>query len=250
MLDSIDVFSSKAEIYLKYRFDYTPEVVRTILAVTHASPQSVVADIGAGPGTLTRHFAGLVGKLYAVEPNSAMRALATRTLAGFPSCQVIAGRAEGTTLPAHTVDLITVAQALNWFDPEPTRAEFMRILKPGGWLAILKYRGTDQEIGELLEKAMPAETDTGHLMKGLGVPPSFYFGHDDISIHRIPFTVVETWEGFQGGITSTSYAPDPDTPWYPAFERQIKEVFDRFSNRGLLEMHGNFELQLGQMRAL
>jgi SAM-dependent methyltransferase len=191
----------------------------------------------------------VVGRVYVIEPNHTMRTLAERELAAYPTCQIVAGCAEATTLTDHSADLITVAQALNWFDPKSTRTEFLRILKPGGWLAILKYRGTDQEIGELVEKAMPKETDTGHLMKGLGVPISFYFGCDDIAIHRIPFTVVETWEEFLGGVNTTSYAPDQGTPWYLEFERQLKVIFDRFSVSGLLELHGCFELHLGQMCA-
>jgi ubiquinone/menaquinone biosynthesis C-methylase UbiE len=249
-MNPIDVFSSKAEIYLKYRWNYTSELIRTILDVTNASPLSVVADIGAGPGTLSKRLARVVGRVYVVEPNHVMRNLAERELAVYPACQIVAGCAEATTLADHSVDLITVAQALNWFDPEPTRAEFLRILKKGGWLAILKYSGTDQEIGELVEKVMPKETDTGDLMKGIGVPASFYFGYDDIAIHRFPFTVVETWEEFLGGVTTTSYAPDQGTPWYPEFERQLRVIFDRFCIGSLIELHGYFELKIGQIATL
>jgi len=48
-------------------------------------------------------------------------------------------RAESSALPAGSVDLITVAQALHWFDIEQFFAESVRVLRPGGVLAIWAY---------------------------------------------------------------------------------------------------------------
>ena len=60
MMDTTEVFSSKAEKYAKYRWDYAPQAIQTILEVTQVSRQSSVADIGAGTGILTKHFMGKV----------------------------------------------------------------------------------------------------------------------------------------------------------------------------------------------
>ena len=40
-------------------------------------------------------------------------------------------------LPNASVDIITAAQAFHWFDPEPTKQEFKRIIKPGGYAALI-----------------------------------------------------------------------------------------------------------------
>jgi len=72
-METIDVFSSKAEEYAKYRWDYAPQAVQTLFDVTQVSRQSSVADIGAGTGILTKHFTGKVKQVFAVEPNAEMR---------------------------------------------------------------------------------------------------------------------------------------------------------------------------------
>ena len=246
-METIDVFSSKAEKYAKYRWDYAPQAIRTIFDVTQVSHQSSVADIGSGTGILTKHFIGQVKQVFAIEPNAGMRRLAIRALGTYSSCHIIDGRAEATMLPDHSVDLITVAQAIVWFEPQPTKTEFLRILKPGGWLAILRNYGTDQDVSEALEKITPTETDTLTLMKGIDTQKSFYYGNDDYLKQTFEFTMQDTWEEFIGGISTASYVPDEESPLYADFECGAKKIFDRFSTVGLLILHGVTELCLGQI---
>ena len=49
-------------------------------------------------------------------------------------------RAENSGLDSDTIDLITVAQALHWFDVNAFFAEARRVLKPGGVLAFWCYQ--------------------------------------------------------------------------------------------------------------
>src|SRR5574338_1161320 len=128
-MDTKKVFSKKAEKYAKYRWDYAAAAIETMINVTRISVNSTVADIGAGTGILTRHFIGRAQKIYAVEPNFELRQILTRDLGKFPSISVMDGCAEDTKLPDMSVNVITVAQAIHWFDPEPARLEMMRILK-------------------------------------------------------------------------------------------------------------------------
>lgn len=242
------VFSRKAEKYAKYRWDYAPQAIQAIYGVTQISLQSSVVDIGAGTGLLTKHFIGKVKQVWAVEPNAEMRKIAIEMLGSQPSCHIIAGRAEATTLPDCSVDLISVGQAFNWFDPAPTRSEFVRILKPGGWLAAVRNHGTDQELGDELEKIYPEETDTLALMRGRGTPLSFYFGGEDYIKQTYPFAIEETWEVFMGALASASYAPDEESPLYPDFERSAREIYNRFSIGGLLVSRAVTEVCLGHIK--
>ncbi|MDO8970528.1 MAG: class I SAM-dependent methyltransferase, partial [Saprospiraceae bacterium] len=204
-MEPVHIFTTKAEKYARYRWNYSEQTIQTIFDVTQISPESCVADIGAGTGILTQHFIGKVKQVYAIEPNEAMRQLASRSLAAQAGCQIIDGRAEVTTLPDHSVDLITVAEAFNWFEPQPTRDEFIRIVKPGGWLAKLHNYGTDKELGEALGKIYPKETDTLEIMPGKGTPMRFYYGGDYLQ-QTFGFCVKETWNEFFGGLSSASFA--------------------------------------------
>jgi SAM-dependent methyltransferase len=246
-MDIIDVFSSKAERYAQYRWGYAPESVQAIFDQTGITEESCIADIGAGTGILTREFIGKVRLIFAVEPNPEMRAIAVRDLERYPSCQVINGRAEATTLANHSVDLITAAQAVHWFEPAAAKREFYRILKPRGWLAICRNYGTDRELGEALQGIYPDQTDTETLMVGKDQPRSFYFRGDDYSKAEFPFNSQLTWAAFLGSLSTASSAPEEDSALYPQFERKARHVFERFSTDGQLEVSGMTELYLGQI---
>ena len=244
------VFSSKAEMYAKYRWDYAPQAIQAILDVTQISNESSIADIGAGTGILTKHFVDKVKDVFAIEPNLEMRQMARKELEPYPSCHVIDGCAEATTLPDHSIDLITVAQAIHWFEPEPTKVEFLRILEPDGWLAVLRNYGTDDELNEAIAGILIEENgvDTSHAAKlPARKPMCFFYGNDEFLRLTFSFAVQLTWEGFIGSLSSASYAPDEGSPLYANFERAARKVFDRFSSDGRLCLQGVTELYLGQI---
>ena len=70
-----------------------------------------------------------------------MREQLSVTLAAFPNVKIVEGTAEITTLLDKSVDVITCAQALHWFDPEAFRAECRRIGK-ADVLVIAIYNNT------------------------------------------------------------------------------------------------------------
>ncbi len=257
-MDTISKYSSKADVYARYRWAYHPQAIDALFELiggltgelTGLGGEATVADIGAGTGMLARHFVGRVGQLFAVEPNAEMRRLAERDLAANPTFHSVEGRAEATTLPDRAVDLIVVGRAIHWFDPEPTRREFRRILKPGGWLAIFRNPTDDplllQEIRRLrtAEYGWDVQKDKWQFEHK---PFSFYFGHDQFQQRRIPHTQQERWPTFLGRLRSFSPTPDPDHPRYPQFERAARAIFDTFSQDGLLTIKVATEFFVGRM---
>ena len=137
MTDSVSRFSNRVANYVKYRPTYPPEVLQLFRGELGLMIDSIVADVGAGPGVLARNFLENRNTVYCVEPNEAMRAAAEELLAEYPGFRSVNGSSEDTTLADASVDVITAAQAFHWFRPEPTRDEFRRILKPGGYAALI-----------------------------------------------------------------------------------------------------------------
>lgn len=128
-------FTDLAEAYAN-RPGYAEPLVDLLIASARQPDRPlVVADVGAGTGKLTEMLdaRGLTG--FAVEPNSAMRGEGEKLgLSGFAWR---AGSAEETGLEDESVDLVTMASAFHWSDADRALAEFHRILRPGGMLALL-----------------------------------------------------------------------------------------------------------------
>jgi len=251
-MEPTTAYATKAFKYAQYRWDYAPQAVQAMFGVVPTQRRATVADIGAGTGILTRHLAGKVRRVYAVEPNPEMRRIAQIELQHYPSATVLDGRAEAIPLPDRSVDLVAVAQAIHWFDPQPARRELRRILKPGGWLALLRNYGTDEALGEALA-ALSVPENGVQVGQSAGRPErkpvSYYYGGADFRHEIYPFTLQEPWEAFIGSLCSASYMPDEDHPLYPNLERAARRVFERFRSGDLLTVHGATELVLGRVVA-
>jgi len=248
-MSTTTVYSTKAEKYAKYRWDYAESALEAIFAITQLSSSSSVADLGAGTGILTRHFVGKVKRIYAIEPNAEMRRVLSAGLGDYPRVSVLAGCAEATTLAQKSVDLITVAQAIHWFEPQLARAEIMRVLKNRGWLAILRNYGIDEELNRATVGLMKAEYGADFSVasaRPAEKPISYYYGNEDFQKIIFPFQFQQNWEEFIGALISASYMPDETNPLFKKLENEARQIFSRYSIAGCLTVHGETELFLGQ----
>ena len=241
------LYASKAENYAKYRWEYSAQAIAAIWSVAGVSSQTIVADIGAGPGFVAKHFVDKAGMVHVIEPEKEMRALAERAFEGKPTCQVLAASAEDTTLPSASVDLITVGQAIHWFEPEETRKEFLRVLKPSGWLAVLRNYGTDavygKEVGTLFERFSKPEPS-----RLISRPPmNFYYGNEDFQKMLFVFDFSLTWEQFLGSLMSSALIPDETDRQFDEFKMAAMRVFDSLSQMGIVKSSGETELLLGRV---
>jgi SAM-dependent methyltransferase len=130
-------FSNRVEDYVRYRPAYPRAILDLLREECGLVPESVVADIGSGTGLLTQLFIGNGNLVYGVEPNAAMRRAGEEFLKKYAHFRSVAGSAEDTTLLDASVDFVLVGQAFHWFEPGITRTEFERVLKPGGWVAVI-----------------------------------------------------------------------------------------------------------------
>jgi SAM-dependent methyltransferase len=249
---TVTAYSTKAAHYARYRWHYAVEAILTLVDVAQLGPTSVIADVGAGTGILSRQLADQcsVKRIYAIEPNHEMRALAQEQLAPYACCTVLDGTAEAIPLPDRCVDLIAVAQAIHWFEPEAAHAEFRRISRPGGWLALLRNYGTDEVLGRVLAALMVEENgvEAQHTAQRPGSKPSrYYCGGAPPLTRTFPFVLQEPWETFLGSLCSASFTPNEDHPFYARFEHEARKMFSRLSVDGLLAVRGETELITGHV---
>src|SRR5215469_18313875 len=130
-------FSDRVENYVRYRPGYPSGAFQVLQDQCGLGPEQVIADIASGTGKWTQILLENGNRVFGVEPNPEMRQAGERLLAEFPNFTSIPGKAEATTLADASVDFVTAAQAAHWFDRVAARREFVRILKPDGWLVLL-----------------------------------------------------------------------------------------------------------------
>ena len=209
----LDNFTNRAEAYAMGRPGYTKEAIEKIAELV--PEDAVFADIGAGTGKLTKELAEQGYTVYAVEPNEDMRKQLAITLEACAGVSIVDGTAENTTLPDKSIDVITVAHALHWFDLERFRAECHRILKPGGRVIVLYNHVPGKEKTDFCRQAVD---------KFFADPVSWTFDNP-ISYTR------ENWIAY---IQSQDDGILPGQQGYEEFTAALNEKFDEDSRDGVL----------------
>jgi ubiquinone/menaquinone biosynthesis C-methylase UbiE len=234
-------FSDRVENYVRYRPGYPPEVLYTLKSECGLAPNHVVADIASGTGIWTRQLLENGNRVFGVEPNVEMREAGERLLAEFPKFASVPGTAEATTLADQSVDFVTAAQAAHWFGREQARREFVRILKPGGWLVLMwNERLTDstpflREYERLLLNYGTDYQDIRHEHTTSEVNQFF----DPAPFQERTFEMRQefSYAGIEGRLLSSSYAPGPEHPQHGPMLRELRRIFDAHAVSG----HAAFE---------
>lgn len=152
-------FSRRADVYERGRPEYPGAVTDVLRRYGGLSAASMVLDLAAGTGKLTRQLARVSARCVAVEPSASMRAAFRQ---GVPGVPVIAGLAEAIPLGRGACDVVTVAQAFHWFDGVLALEEIARVLRPGGNLALV-WNERDETV--------PWMAELGRLMRTVGDAP-------------------------------------------------------------------------------
>ena len=154
-------------------------------------------------------------------------------LAAYPRFHSVAGRAEATRLPDGAVDLVTAGQAFHWFEPERTRAEFRRILKPGGWV-MLVWNERRRALGLMAdyEAAIRQYAPEHSRINSTRVGPLFRGG----TWREAQFSNQQTLDaaGLRGRLASSSYAPQPGTPEFQKLAEAMDGLFARHQRDGVV----------------
>ena len=130
-----DHFSRQASDYAAYRPWYPAELYAHLAAV---SPQHERAwDCATGNGQAARGLAEYFAHVVATDASVSQ----LRNRHEHARIDYCASLAEAVPLAAGSCDVVTVAQAVHWFDFERFYAEVRRVLKPGGVIALWTYGG-------------------------------------------------------------------------------------------------------------
>jgi SAM-dependent methyltransferase len=240
MSDSTQRFSDRVADYVKYRPSYPQDVVTFLHETCGVAPGAQVADVGAGTGISARLFLEAGHPVVAVEPNQAMREAANEWLASYDIFRSVAGTAEATTLDDASVDLVIAAQAFHWFDPLTTRREFARILKPQGQVALFwNSRLLDGSPFLVGYEALLRQYGVDYTEVAERYPDdaamAAWFGDGFSHKARFPNLQRLDFDGLQGRLISSSYAPKAGHPNHAPMLAALRDLFDRTAQNGTVE---------------
>ena len=231
-------FSDRVDNYVKYRPSYPAELIPFLENTLGLKKGHQIADIGSGTGIFTELLLVKGYSVIGVEPNEAMRRAAEQRLGGYDRFYSQDGRAEATGLLDRCVNLITVAQAFHWMEVEATRKEFMRILKPGGHIALVwnlrllhtaflqAYENMNREFGQHYDAANRIKEDE----------IAAFFHPGKMQLHTWSNVMLLDFDGLKGRTLSSSYMPAEGDPRYEEMINRLEELFATHKENGLVKM--------------
>lgn len=214
-------FSDRVADYVRFRPTYPTVAIDRVLDGLGDPLSLSAADVGAGTGISSLLLAERGVSVHAVEPNAEMLAAAPR----HPRIRPVNGLAEATTLAARSCHLVLCAQAFHWFRVAESLAEFARILRKPGRLALMwnkrdrhdsftsRYTEAIRAVAsERQAEMMPFDPSVLDASGVFGRVASFEYPHSQ-RLDR---------EGLVGRATSASYVPKSG----PGLEKLIPMLHD------------------------
>ncbi len=250
--DALTRFSDRAEDYAKYRPHYSPDVVHALQQACDLRAEHLLVDIGCGPGMLAEIFLQNGNRVIGVEPNREMRIAGEQYLAGYPKFSASHGSAESTTLPDARADFVVAGQAFHWFRPPEARAEFARILKPGGW-AVMVWNDRDTESTAflrayeafVLQFGTDYEQVTHKYVATYGALRQFFSPHEMalITLHNQQHL---DFDGLRGRLLSSSYIPKSGEG-YDRMMQQLPQLFASHAVDGRILLEYDTKIYYGRL---
>lgn len=251
MKATVERFSNRVENYVKYRPGYPSQILQVFREEMNLTKTSTVADIGSGTGISSKVFLENGNPVFGVEPNSLMREAAEDFLGDFENFTSIDGTAEDTTLETGSIDFVVAAQAFHWFDNDEARREFKKILKEGGYIALMwnerqldtneflrAYERFLLEFGNDYAKVRHDNINTENLAG---------FFRSDFREFSVENAQTLDFEGLKGRVLSCSYMPSEDAPRFEEMIFNLRRLFDKYAEKGKIQILYNTNIFYSQI---
>jgi SAM-dependent methyltransferase len=253
LADAKQRFSNRVADYVRYRPGYPAALIDLLRDECGLRSDHVIADIGAGTGILAKLFLESGNRVFGVEPNDGMRRAGEECLSGFTKFSSVNGSAENTTLSDGSVDFVLTGQAFHWFEPVAARAEFARILRPGGLVVVIwnerlldnspflrGYEALLQSFGKDYAQVSQSYPRLAQIQA--------FFPH---AIARKSFGNFQEFDfaALAGRVRSSSYMPQEGDANFAPMMAALRELFDRTQQSGRVRMDYTTQVYLGPLDA-
>lgn len=240
----------RVQDYDRYRPGYPHALVDLVESQLGVRSTDIIADVGCGTGLFSRPFLARGYAVWGVEPDDLMLDAARSSLAKFPRFQVTLGSAESTGLPDGCVKLVTVAQAIHWFNRSAAKREFARILAPNKKILVawnerdrsapvsLAYDRLRREIAPNIFWT-PCEPVFEHDLEE-------FFAPRTVSAYQLPNSQLLDRDHFLGRVRSAAGAPPRESSIWALLEEALNLLFDSFSKNGILSLPMITQLRWGR----
>jgi len=232
-----DHFSSVSTAYAAFRPRYPREVFEFVASI--APRHHRAWDCGAGNGQATTDLADWFDEVVGTDVSAEQIAHAP----AHPKVRWLVAPAEATPLEDASADLITIAQALHWFDHAKFYAEVRRVAAQGAAIAAWTYGSPSMEgeVGAALQQFMYGRLvaywapERRHVEQEYRTIP---FPFEPIAAPRL--SLVESWTAAQvvgygrsWSATSRYVAQHGEDP-IPEFERELHGLWSDGERRSIV----------------
>lgn len=214
---------------------------------------AVMADIGCGTGKLSELFLREGYPIIGIEPNHARRHLAEEALKTYGKFESLDGTAETTGLPRNSCEFILSAQAFHLFDLYKTRLEWLRILRPQGYVVLIWNERLVQtafmkayetfiletvgSFNQLMERRLNAES------------LNLFFAPAPVSHYQLNHSQLIDLNGLLGHFSAQCPAHLPVSPEFPSLRQQLHGIFRRHTTEGYVRLEYKTHVYAGRLQS-
>lgn len=240
-------FSEQSELYARYRPEYPQELYNFIFK--HLSARHHAWDCATGSGQVAKVLAEYFDEVIATD-------ISEEQLRHAPQISNISYRiapAEDSGLPSNYFDLITVAQAIHWFDFEQFYAEVRRVARSNALIAVIGYGMVriNTEVNPIIDK-LYEECFGTYFNKNRQYLDEEYeplpFPFREIATPEFKNTLVWTLKDLEGYFNSWSAVQKMKSELnINPVNKAIKQLRPKLKNEGKIEVAFPVFMRLGKL---